>query len=240
MPHIGYQCITKMCQGDIIQIFLPNNKIIHNKKIFIHSEYNINLCKNNLSIKKLIRELNLSCNINSQGVIVHICPKKEDDNTFIKLISFALDNSNNKSIIILETSIYRSIQDIYAIHLTLSKKYDSRIKICIDTCHVWAFGHSLDEQFLSYVIKKIKLKNIACIHLNDSKNEKGSKIDRHADIGYGKIPLAHLQYFSTFMMNNNIPLILETPLDTFIRKKNKLKKITIDEQIKLIISWTKK
>ena len=58
----------------------------------------------------------------------------------------------------------------------------------------------------------IGLEYLMAIHLNDSKEELGSRKDRHENIGKGKIGLECFKYLMNDYRFNNMPLILETPL----------------------------
>lgn len=70
-------------------------------------------------------------------------------------------------------------------------------------------------------------KNIACIHLNDSKHKSNSKKDEHADIGKGYIKKPGLKKFTKICVDHNIPIVMETPCDVLSKKK----------QIKLVKKW---
>ncbi len=216
----------KKNNDNVTQIFAPHTYILvkGKKKVFIHSAYNINICTRRHA-KKLISELNNCEEINGEGVIVHLCTKKENDDIFVKELIYCL--SITKANLILETSATRSISTLMKIFTTLKKIYPKRIKICFDTCHVWSAGYNLS------VVEKIGWHNIACIHLNDSKKEKGSKIDKHADIGYGTVPISQLKK----IVRTDIPIILETPLDSYYRKNGILTALTHKEQKKLVESW---
>jgi len=94
----------------------------------------------------------------------------------------------------------------------------SRFGICIDTCHAFAAGYDLrNEKNVKDVFEKfdseIGLKHIKIIHLNDSKGELGSHLDRHDHIGLGQIGNAGLSKVIKLMNKNKIPIILETPID---------------------------
>lgn len=89
-----------------------------------------------------------------------------------------------------------------------------RTGVCLDTCHIHDAGYDIindyegvKQEFDSVVgLDKIKV-----IHLNDSKNVKGAKKDRHENIGFGMIgfdTLMKVIYDETFQ---DIPKILETP-----------------------------
>ena len=91
-----------------------------------------------------------------------------------------------------------------------------RMTICIDTAHIFAAGYNIKES-MSYkkVIREfdeiIGLERLKCFHINDSKKELGSRVDRHEHIGKGFIGL---EGFSNIMNDKKlvkIPKILETP-----------------------------
>ncbi len=91
-----------------------------------------------------------------------------------------------------------------------------RITTCIDTAHIFAAGYNIkDESEYDKVISEfdsiIGLDKLQCFHINDSKKELGSKVDRHEHIGQGYIGL---EGFRNIMNDNrltHIPKILETP-----------------------------
>jgi deoxyribonuclease-4 len=92
----------------------------------------------------------------------------------------------------------------------------SRVGVCIDTCHAYTSGYDVKraegfkktfEQFEEIV----GFKYLKGMHLNDSKKELGTRVDRHDNLGIGFIgeePFAILMNDPRF---DNIPLILETP-----------------------------
>lgn len=91
--------------------------------------------------------------------------------------------------------------------------YKDKIGICLDTCHlhdasydVSNFSSILDELEKLNLLDKIK-----CIHINDSKNIRGSKKDRHENIGYGNIGFDNLIKIIYDERLKDIPHILETP-----------------------------
>ena len=91
-----------------------------------------------------------------------------------------------------------------------------RVGVCLDTCHVFAAGYplaprkSLDDTLRRFD-KAIGLERLQVIHANDSKREQGSRVDRHAAIGKGKIGLAAFRLLLKHPKLAGIPLILETP-----------------------------
>ena len=93
-----------------------------------------------------------------------------------------------------------------------------RFGICIDTCHAFAAGYDLrNEKGVKKTFEKfdkeIGLKHLKILHLNDSKGDLGSHLDRHDHIGLGQIGSAGLSKVIKLMNKNKIPIILETPID---------------------------
>ncbi len=93
-------------------------------------------------------------------------------------------------------------------------KYNDKLSVCFDTCHVHDAGYDIVNDFDS-VIKEfdriVGIDRISVVHLNDSKNPKGASKDRHENIGYGHIGFEALNYIAHHEAFKNIPKILETP-----------------------------
>ncbi len=93
-------------------------------------------------------------------------------------------------------------------------KYNDRLCICLDTCHVSDSGYDLVNNLdgvLTEFDKILGLDQIAVVHLNDSKNVLGAKKDRHENIGFGNIGFNTLHRIVTLKELENVPKILETP-----------------------------
>lgn len=95
-------------------------------------------------------------------------------------------------------------------------KHKIPIGVCIDTCHIFAAGYDIRtpqawEETLREFEKKIGLSYLYAFHLNDSAKDLGSRVDRHSDLGEGKIGWDSF----AFLMNNSktryLPKYLETP-----------------------------
>lgn len=93
----------------------------------------------------------------------------------------------------------------------------SRVGVCIDTCHTYTAGYDLKNNYSSVWDEfdtEVGMKYLRAIHLNDSKKELGSRVDRHDSIGKGFLGM---EFFKTIMADRNldhIPFILETPDET--------------------------
>ncbi|WP_026689225.1 deoxyribonuclease IV [Alteribacter aurantiacus] len=101
--------------------------------------------------------------------------------------------------------------------------HNEKLSVCFDTCHVHDSGYDIVGN-LDGVIDEfdriVGLDRLKVLHVNDSKNERGAKKDRHENIGFGHIgfdALTNVIYHDAF---ENIPKILETPY-VGTDKKNK-------------------
>ena len=91
----------------------------------------------------------------------------------------------------------------------------SRVGVCIDTCHMFTAGYDIRTKE-AYDISMAQFENLVGfkylrgMHLNDSKPDLGSHVDRHDSIGKGKIGLEAFRYIMNDPRMDDIPLILET------------------------------
>jgi deoxyribonuclease-4 len=95
-------------------------------------------------------------------------------------------------------------------------KKPERVGVCLDTAHFFAAGYDIRRRkgwnsAIGEVISMIGLKNILAFHLNDSKTELGSRVDRHAHIGHGKIGRQGFRHIVNDSRFKNHPGCLETP-----------------------------
>lgn len=199
----------------------------------------------------LLFMVNLAHKINADGIIIHTGrssqrnKKKALQNMYTSLMYILtfIEKYNAKSKqytnikIFLETSAgvqYKTsskeelLSDLAAFakfcHKFKHYLKNDQLKICVDTCHIFAAGYDIRtkqkiKKFLKYINKIIGIKYIGLIHLNDSKNNLNSHIDRHESLGKGKIGLKNLLYFCNFF--SNVPIILETP-EKYHKKELKL------------------
>ncbi len=91
-----------------------------------------------------------------------------------------------------------------------------RLGFCLDTAHAWAAGIDLSEPdaidaFLADFDARIGLDRLAMIHLNDSKSERGSHLDRHEHLGAGRIGVGGLGHLLRHPSLARVAYYLETP-----------------------------
>ncbi|KUO60982.1 endonuclease IV [bacterium BRH_c32] len=92
----------------------------------------------------------------------------------------------------------------------------SRMSVCIDTAHAFAAGYNIKdlaayEKVISDFDNIIGLERLKCFHMNDSKKELGTRVDRHDHIGKGFIGLEGFSNIMNDKRLESIPKILETP-----------------------------
>jgi deoxyribonuclease-4 len=95
-------------------------------------------------------------------------------------------------------------------------KNRNRIGICLDSCHIFAAGYDIRtpmcyHQTIAAFDAIIGLEHLFLIHLNDSKKDLGSRVDRHEHIGRGFIGIKSFECFINDRQLSHIPKIIETP-----------------------------
>lgn len=102
------------------------------------------------------------------------------------------------------------------VYILNNTQFPQLLGVCVDTCHIFAAGYELStvdgyEATVAALVSSVGLDKIRFFHLNDSKKELGSRVDRHEHIGKGAIGLAGFKN----LLNDNrfagLPMTLETP-----------------------------
>lgn len=112
------------------------------------------------------------------------------------------------------TSIGWRFEHLAAI-LDAVKKPD-RVGICLDTCHLFAAGYDLSTpkgyaRTFDEFDDLVGLQKLRCFHLNDCKKELGCRVDRHEEIGKGRIGLGCFKRLVNDERFEDLPGVLETP-----------------------------
>jgi deoxyribonuclease-4 len=87
---------------------------------------------------------------------------------------------------------------------------------CLDTCHVFAAGYELRDAAgykatIAEFDRLVGLERLRLIHVNDSRRERGSRVDRHDHIGQGQIGLEAFRSLMNDPRLAGVPMVLETP-----------------------------
>ena len=109
------------------------------------------------------------------------------------------------------TEIGKTFEEINEIIKGIKNK--EKIGVCLDTCHLNDSGYDITnfDELLEKFGKIIGINKIKCIHINDSKNEKGTHKDRHENIGFGKLGFQNIINIIYNEKLKEVPKILETP-----------------------------
>jgi deoxyribonuclease-4 len=97
-----------------------------------------------------------------------------------------------------------------------NSKYPHLLGVCVDTCHIFAAGYELRSKAgyqatVAALARTVGLEKIRLFHLNDSKKERGSRVDRHEHIGQGAIGLDGFRNLLCDSRFAGLPMVLETP-----------------------------
>jgi deoxyribonuclease-4 len=112
------------------------------------------------------------------------------------------------------TTLGRKFEELARIRSGVARR--DLVQFCFDTCHAHAAGYDLttaqgyEETFREFDAI-LGLESLRAFHLNDSKNERGSHVDRHEHVGKGKIGI---DAFARLMRDPRfaaVPKLLETP-----------------------------
>lgn len=192
-------------------------KLISDKKliVYIHSSYLINLC-NETNIELLKKDLSVGKLLGCKGVVVHVgkhttLMKEEGLLKMTKSIDKIVESIDESCPLLIETpagqgtELLTTISDFVTFYKSLDKK---KIKICIDTCHVFSLGYDPID-YCNYIELHCGKNAIKLIHLNDSKNVKGSRIDRHEKYGEGHIGKKNLDKVIVWAFENKIDIVRE-------------------------------
>lgn len=131
-------------------------------------------------------------------------------------LNFALDQTQGV-IAVLENTAgqgsnlgYKHEQLAYIIDKVEDK---SRVGVCIDTCHAYAAGYDLKNDYTGVMqdfAEVVGFEYLKGMHLNDSKATLGQKLDRHHSLGQGEIGWTMFEQLMKDSRIDNIPMTLET------------------------------
>jgi deoxyribonuclease-4 len=213
---------NKICQ-EAWDMMKENGIDINN--VVVHAPYIINLANNGINyefaINFLKEEIRRTEQLGIKNLVLHpgshvsLGTEKGIEN-IINGLNMIIDGKTNVNIC-LETmagkgsEIGSSFEEIRTI--IDGVKYNDKIKVCLDTCHINDAGYDISDfdAILDEFDNIIGLDKLACIHVNDSKNDKGAHKDRHENFGFGTLGFDNLINIVYNPRIANIPKILETP-----------------------------
>lgn len=221
-----------------IKSFQDARKKEHISRVYVHAPYLINLASENNrtrhgSINLIRKNLERASALQCRALMTHLGSYGEGDReTGMKRVISSLgkifEKHTGKCMLLLELSagsgniVGSRFEEIHKILTALQRH---RLGVCLDTAHIFASGYDLiGKKEIDATIKEfndtIGLKYLQLIHCNDSLVPFGSKKDRHADLGDGKIGVENLALLMNHPKLKDIDFILETPGDQKRRVKD--------------------
>jgi deoxyribonuclease IV len=219
---------AKPYSSDDIDNFITTWETLPDLAVFAHSGYLINLAGTGEVLTKsliaLSDELHRAHQMHINYLVLH--PGSHGGRGLesgIDAVAKSLESifkANKNTDILLETtagqgsSIGHRFEHLRSIIDKTS--YPDRLGICLDTCHIFAAGYDISKKdtyrtVFSEFDAIIGLNKLKLIHINDSKKECGSMVDRHEHIGEGFIGNNGFRLLLNDTRLINIPMILETP-----------------------------
>ena len=213
--------INKSIIEDAKKLMVENN--INIEKVVVHAPYIINLAnteKYDFAVSFLKQEVKRCEEIGIKYMVLHPgshvgLGEEVGINNIVNGLNDVLEDS--KVTILLETMAGKgselgcNLDQIKTIIDRVENK--DKIGICLDTCHLNDAGYDVNnfDNILDEIDKKVGLKYVGCVHINDSKNPISSHKDRHENLGYGTIGFNTLIDIIYNKRLEDIPKILETP-----------------------------
>jgi len=198
----------------------------HFKDLFCHVSYWVNLASlGSNGFMQLCREITFAKRLEFTHFVLHAGTAKGaiDRMQGIDALAQALNNLFEREqdiVVLLENSCHGNLavgSDIVDFKYLLEKiDRPERLSFCIDTAHAYSFGYDVariheQEKFIDLLQATIGIERIKLIHLNDTVEKLGSRIDRHSIIGQGNIGENALKHFAQHSRLEHIPLLLELP-----------------------------
>ena len=206
--------------------------------VFGHSGYLINLGapasdNRDKSLKSLIQEIQMATDLGLPFLVMHpgACLETGEAAGFKQIVSglnevfratknsavrIALENTAGQG-----TCLGHKMSHLAEIYEGVDRQ--DRLGICLDTAHFFAAGYDIRTEkgwnaALGELDKLVGLDQILSFHLNDSKTDLGSRVDRHAGIGQGKIGREAFRHIVNDARFTNHPGCLETPKGKDLRE----------------------
>ena len=186
---------------------------IATRRVYIHTPYLINMCKDGKRDELLVRNIQYSVLLGCKGVVVHVGKSTTHPieqalenmrNTIIDAITFATLDCP----LLLETPAGQGTETLTDRELFLGfvvSFNDPRLAICLDTCHVYTCGHDP----LEYLQRAYETGLLRLVHFNDSASLCGACVDRHAYIGTGHIGVDKMKDMASFCSNAKLDMVIE-------------------------------
>ena len=197
---------------------------IDKNNVIVHAPYIINLCNEkhfDFSVNFLKQEVERCHELGMTKIVLHpgssVGMDRDDAiHNIIRGLNLVLEKDLGVTICLETmagkgTEVGKTFLEIKTIIDGVKNK--NLIGVCLDTCHIHDAGYDLShiDEVLDEFDKVIGLNYLKCIHINDSKNERGARKDRHENVGFGCIGFENLLRVIYHDKLLGLPMILETP-----------------------------
>jgi deoxyribonuclease-4 len=192
-----------------------------------HSPYPVNLAADDPSLQEatrsaLLNALEITDACGSVGLVVHFGKFSGSDplqgyKNIIQLTNSVLAAYQGKALLLLENMageggrLGTTFEELASIRRLCA--FPGKIGFCLDTCHLFASGYWNGDNWPELERRGAELgffEHVRAVHLNDSMYATGTRKDRHARIGQGRIGLPALRTVLRSRALAGVPFVLET------------------------------
>ena len=236
--------VGKVLTSDEIERFKALASDFGKEKICAHASYLINLASPDIqmyqkSIDGMCEELERCTKLGIKYYVIHPGSHlREGEKKGIYRIMEALDtvysNNNFNTVTLLETTAGQGTNLGYKLEhikdIISGSSAKDKLGICLDSCHMFSAGYDIVGNYETVMQRVFDMfeEKVKVIHINDSKKEFGSRLDRHERIGKGTIKIGFFDKLVNDKRFDNILGVLETPLnkgESYLDEVNILKKL---------------
>lgn len=202
------------------KMMIDNGIDINN--VIVHAPYIINLANgDDFAVSFLRQEVERCIKIGINKLVLHpgsyvSLSKEEGINNIVLGLNKILNKDMNIKILLETmagkgTEIGCSFEDLK--YIIDNVKYNEKLGVCLDTCHINDAGYDISsfDNVMMEFDNIIGIERLLCVHINDSKNIRGSKKDRHENFGFGTLGFDNLLKIVYYPNLESVPKILETP-----------------------------
>jgi len=198
------------------------------RPVIAHGCYLVNLASANVAIRRksyrtLLDELRRCHALGIGDLVIHPGSHPAGTETGIRLIADGLNRVLGETLdtrVLLETTagqgtqVGAAFEELRAIIDLIEQQ--ERIGVCVDTCHVFAAGYDIRTEHaycgtFELFDSIVGIGRIRAFHVNDSKRELGSRVDRHQHIGRGHLGTDAFRLLLHDRRFRDLPMIIETP-----------------------------
>lgn len=201
-----------------------------NMIVAAHASYLVNLASGKPDLRKksinaFMEELRRCHQLSIPYVVLHPGSHTGDGveiglERFVGALDETIDQAGSETMVLVETTagqgtgLGRSFNELGSIRN--KSRFPNKIGVCLDTCHIFAAGYDIRtlegyNTTMQEFDREIGLDHLHFFHLNDSKKDLGSRVDRHEHIGQGCIGLNGFAHLLNDPRFQNHPMTLETP-----------------------------